>query len=345
MHHDGVLAGEPCNDHPAHAFCPFDFATTPDGMTLAMVSLSGEVQVWDVAGRRLLFDEPGIANRSSIGDIVVWLSPDGRLIARAVYNSGFTKPMAIISFQIWNIVTRQPLFHHGPTRSAPAAQISDVGLAPDGLLLTFVSLPTWYLFAHTTTGYVKVATYRTTESSESVSYVASRAEWFVPLAGGGYAIWKPSTTPEIIRVPCHGQSQISVVSGNGGLYACAAGGPDGPADFGNSVLIWDITHRVEVARLKDSRNIGNAVEGTFLNNGRSLAVLALPPHGLLNSGPQNLLLYSLGPHPAEQSVITLPGIPGGGWAVHTIGRFAVVIGTGLKYHAWCCLKAVMQPGS
>jgi WD40 repeat protein len=127
----GVLAGEPCRLQPGRAFCPYDFATTPDGKILALVNLSGEIRIWDVTERHLIFDEQGITNTSSVGTIAVWLSPDGRLVARAVYNSGFTKPMAIISFQIWDVASRQPLFRHGPTQSAPAAQICDVGLAPE----------------------------------------------------------------------------------------------------------------------------------------------------------------------------------------------------------------------
>ncbi len=343
----GVLAGEPCSLQPAHAFCPYDFATTPDGKILALVSLSGEIKVWDVTERRLLFDEPGIADTSSIGTIGVWLSPDGHLVGRAVYDSGTSNPMVIISFQIWDVSSHQPLINHGPTPSSPWAQLGDVGLAPNGLVLCFVPMTPgrpWYMFAHSPSGYALVATYQNAEYEQSVSYVASRAEWFLTISGG-YAIWKPSTRPVIIHVPCHRDSQVSIVNDIGDLYACATGGPDSPTDTGKSVLIWNVTKRAESARFRDSRNMGNISGATFLNNGRSLAVLARPPSNeLMTTGPENLFVYSLAPHPVEESVIALPGVSGG-WGIYSIGSFAVAIGYGSQYKAYCCLRAVMQPAS
>lgn len=345
---NGVLAGEPCSVHPAHAFCPYNFATTPDGKILALVSLSGEIKVWDVADRRLLLDESGVADTSSVGSIGVWLSPDGRQVARAVYNSGINNPMVIISFQIWDIATGKPLIDNGPTSSYPWAQIGDAGLAPNGFVLVLLPPTTgtpWYMYALSPRGYVPVATYQNTESEQSVSYLASRAEWLVTITGG-YATWRSSTRPVITSVPCHKDSQISIINDRGDLYACATGGPEGPTGFGNSVLIWDVTKRVESARFRDSRNMGNISGATFLSNGSSLAILARPPARELETvGPENLFLYSLAPHPAEESDIALPE-PSGGWSIYSIGNFAVAIGYGGEsYRSYCCLKAVMQPAA
>jgi hypothetical protein len=343
----GVLAGEPCSLHPTHAFCPYGFATTPDGKILALVSLSGEIRVWDVAKRQLIFDEPGIVDRSRIGSIGVWLSPDGRLVARAVYNAGVTNPMVIISFQIWDVATRQHLINNGPTPSSPWAQIGDVGLAPNEFVLVFLPPTTgspWYMFARSPRGYVPVARYQNTESEQSVSYVASRAEWLVTITGG-YATWKPSTRPVITRVPCHRDSQVAIVNDIGDLYACATGGAKGPTDTGKSMLIWNVTKSVGSVIFRDSRNMGNISAATFLNSGRSLAVLAWPPaNELMTPGPENLFVYSLAPHPAEDSVIHLPGVSGG-WGIYSIGNFAVAIGSGSKYRSYCCLKTVRQPAS
>jgi hypothetical protein len=340
----GVLAGRTCGDHPTHAFCPYTFATTPDGKVLALASLSGEVRVWDVATHRLLLDEPRITGTSNIGSIGVWLSSDGRLLARAAYNAGIGNPMVIISLQVWDIPAHQPLIQHGPTSSSPLPQIGDVGLAPNGLILVFVTVPGWYLYARSQGGYKELATDQSRESVQSVDYVASRAEWIVNLYGG-YAIWKPSATPVIVKVPCHMDSQISTINDQGNLYACATGGPDGPASSGNSALIWDVTRKAESARLEDARHIGNVAALTFLNNGRSVALLAWPgPGNPVVDGPENLLLYSLVPHPAEQSVITLPGLSGG-WGIYTIGSFAVAIGQGNGVGYYCCLKAIRQPAS
>jgi WD40 repeat protein len=339
----GVLAGETCGDHPTHAFCAYIFATTPDGKTLALASLSGEVRVWDVATERLLLDEPALADRSSTGSIGVWLSPDGRLVARAVYNAGINNPMVINSFQVWDIATRQPLIDHGPTVSSPWPQIGDVGLAPNGLVLVFVAAG-WELLARSQSGYAKVATYQNTDYVQSVGYVASRAEWIVNLTDG-YAVWKASAMPVMVKVPCYRESQVSTINAQGDLYACAIGGPDSQAHTGNSALIWDVTRKAEVARLEDGRHIGNVAALTFLNNGRSVALLAWPgPGNPVVTGPENLLLYSLAPRPAEQSVITLPGLSGG-WNIYAIGRFAVAIGQGNGVGYYCCLKAVRQPAS
>jgi hypothetical protein len=87
---------------------------------------------------------------------------------------------------------------------------------------------------------------------------------------------------------------------------------------------------------------------TFLDGGRSIAIMAYQ-RGTPDVGevlPQNLLLYSLAPHPAEDSVITLPGVSGG-WGVYPIGRFAVAIGISARINAVgpCCLKAVTWPVS
>ena len=340
----GVLAGRTCGDHPTHAFCAYNFTTTPDGRILALASLSGEIQVWDVATQRLLLDEPGVADRSAVGTVVAWLSPDGRLVARAVYNAGINNPLVITSFQIWDITTRQPLIHYGPTRSSPLPQIGDVGLAPNRLVVVFVTVPGWHFYARSQSEYKEVATYQSTEYVQSVGYVASRAEWIVNFYGG-YAIWKPSATPVVVKPPCDKDSQVSTVNDQGDLYACATGGPGGPASSGNSVLIWDVNKRTEFARLEDRRNIGNVGALTFLNNGRSVAVLAWPgPGNPVVTGPENLLLYSLTPHPAEQSATILPGLSGG-WEISTIGNFAVAIGQGSEVGYYCCLKAVKQPAS
>jgi hypothetical protein len=339
----GVLAGEPCAVQPTHAFCAYTFATTPDGKFLALASLSGEVRVWDVATQRLLLDEPGLADRSSIGSIAVWLSGDGRLLARAEYNAGTNNPMVINSFQVWDIASGHPLVGHGPTVSSPWPQIGDVGLAPNGLVLVFLDQG-WELFARSQGGYARAARYQTTDSVQSVGYLPDRAEWIVNLAVG-YAVWKPSATPVTVKVPCYRESQVSTINAQGDLYACAVGGPDGPASSGNSALIWDITRKAEVARLEDGRHIGNVAALTFLSNGRSAALLAWPgPGNPVVTGPMNLLLYSLAPRPAEKSVITLPGLYGG-WGIQAIGSFAVAIGQGNGVGYYCCLKAVRQPSS
>lgn len=274
----------------------------------------------------------------------VWLSSDGRVLARAAYNAGINNPMVIISFQMWDIATHQPLIQHGPTPSSPLPQIGDVGLAPNGLVLVFVTVPGWHLYARSHDGYEEVATYQSREYVQSIGYVASRAAWIVNFYGG-YAIWKPRATPVIVNVPCHRDSQVSTVNDQGDLYACAAGGPSGPASSGNFALIWDVTRKAEFVRLEDARHIGNVAALTFLNNGRSVALLAWPgPGNPVVTGPENLLLYSLAPHPAEQSVITLPGLSGG-WDIYTIGSFAVAIGQGNGVGYYCCLKAVRQPAS
>jgi WD40 repeat protein len=341
----GVLAGPPCGVHPTHAFCAYTFATTPDGRILALASLSGEVRVWNVATRQLLLDEPGIAGTSSIGSIGVWLSPDGRLLARAAYNAGTNNPMVIISFQVWDIATRQPLIEHGPTPSSPLPQIGDVGLAPNGLILAYVTVREWQLFARSQEGYTEVATYRIADIDQSVDYVASRAEWIVTLFGADYAVWKPPAAPVIVKVPCYRDSQVSTVNAQGDLYACATGGLAGPASSGNSALIWDVKKKAEVARLQDARHIGNMGALTFLDNGRSVAILAWPPPGNpVITGPENLLLYTLVPHPIEKIAITLPGLSGG-WNIYAIGSFAVAIGQGNGNGYYCCIKAVRQPAS
>jgi hypothetical protein len=162
---------------------------------------------------------------------------------------------------------------------------------------------------------------------------------------GGYAAWKPPAPPVIVKPGCHRDSQVSTVNGQGDLYACATGGPEGEASSGDSVLIWDVSRRAEFARLEDTRDIGNVGALTFLSNGRSVAFLAWPgPGNPIVTGPENLLVYSLAPHPAERSVITLPGLSGG-WEITAIGSFAVALGQGNGVGYFCCLKAVRQPAS
>jgi WD40 repeat protein len=368
----GVIAGKPCSDQPAHAFCPDKFAITPDGKILALVARSGEIKVWDVAKRRLLLDEPGLAYKlygqgdnqralllnepgaayNSLGYSDVWLSPDGRLVARAVYSDYWTSPPAVtIAFQVWNIATRQPLPADAPTPYSPWDPLAIVGLAPNELVLVFEDYKSQDWSWDWQRGHVEV-NYHSKEKPVSISYVAGRAEWLLTLDGSygigtppGYAIWTPSARPSIIRVPCDSYSQVST-NDNGELYACATGPVKLFPYVGNSVVIWDVTKRVESARLGDSRNLSSVMGFTFLNDGRSFAILASPPFGPIGDGPERLLLYSLAPHPAEDSVITLPGVSGG-WGIYSIGGFAVAIGQSTRYTGtgYCCIKAVMRPVS
>jgi hypothetical protein len=377
---NGVIAGKPCSsDQPGHPFCPNEIATTPDGRILALIAKSGELKVWDVTKRRLLFDEPGLAyklqgqgqeqrrvllNESGaayrfLGDSAVWLSSDDRLVARAVHSDNGTDPPEVtIGFQIWDIATHRRLLTDTPAPSSPWDNLQTVGLAPNEYVLVFQNHPFWDWVK----GQVKVdyRDYHSAEKPASISYLAGRAEWLLTLDGtvngmccststrAGYATWAPRTRLSIVRPPpCDRWSQEVSTNGNGQLYACETG----PAKFSthsNSVLIWNVTKRVEFARLKDSRNMGSVLGFAFLNDGRSFAIMAYP-RGTPGEGqvlPENLLLYSLSPHPAEDGVITLPGVSGG-WGVYSIGSFAVAIGYSAVTHAagYCCLKAVMWPVS
>jgi hypothetical protein len=378
---NGVIAGNPCSDQPGHSFCADKFTTTPDGRIIALVSESGELKVWDVAKRSLLFDEPGLAYKFQgrgqeqrrvllnepgvayrfLGYSNVWLSSDGRLVARAVYSDYWTSPPAVtIAFQIWDIATHRPFLTDSPTPSSPWDNLETVGLAPNEYVLLFQSDSSWHWVKGPQAGAADYSYYHSVEKPTSISYVADRTEWLLTLDGTengaccytsirtGYAIWTPRTRPSIIRLPsCDSPSQEVSTNGNGQLYACETG----PAKFsthGNSVLIWDVTKRAEFARLGDSRNLGTVVGFAFLDGGRSFAIMGYQ-RGTPGEGqvlPQNLLLYSLAPHPAEDSVITVPGVSGG-WGVSSIGTFAVAIGTGAHMNAvgYCCLKAVMWPVS
>jgi hypothetical protein len=376
---NGVIAGRPCIDQPGHSFCADKFTTTPDGRIIALVAESGELKVWDVAKRRLLFDEPGLAYKYQgqgqnqrwmllnepratyrfLGSSAVWLSPDGRLVARAVYSDDWTSPpMVTIAFQIWDIATHRPLLTDSPTPSSPWDNLQTVGLAPNESVLVFQNYSSWdWVKGQAEVDY---RDYHSVEKPRSISYVAGRAEWLLALDGTvyggfyststrpGYAIWTPRTTPSIVRPPpCDSPSQEVSINGNGQLYACETG-PVKLSTHGNSVLIWDVTKRVEFARLGDSRNLGSVMGFTFLDGGRSFAIDGYPG-GTPGEGevlPENLLLYSLVPHPAEDNVITLPGVSGG-WGVYSIGSFAVAIGIGAALPAvgYCCLKAVMWPAS
>jgi hypothetical protein len=374
---NGVIAGKPCSDQPGHSFCADKFTTTPGGRIIALVSESGELKVWDAAKRRLLFDEPGLAYKLQgqglnqrwvlpnepgvayrfLGSSAVWLSSDGRLVARAVYSDGDTSPPAVtIGFQIWDVATHRPLLTDTPTPSSPWDNLQTVGLAPNEYVLVFQNHPFW----NWVKGQVKVGyrEYHSAEWPDSISYLAGRAGWLLTLDGtkggaccytsirAGYAIWTAGTRPSIVRPPpCDPWSQEVSTNGNGQLYACETG----PAKFSthsNSVLIWNVTKRVESAKLGDSRNLGSVFGFTFSNDGRSFAVIGYrrgpPSEGQVL--PQNLLLYSLAPRPAEDSVITLPGISGG-WGIYPIGSFAVAIGIGAHANAVgpCCLKAVTWP--
>ena len=186
---DGVLAGKPCSwDQPGHSFCPNQFTTTPDGRIIALVSESGELQVWDVAKRRLLFHEPGLAYKFQglgqnqrkillnqpggayrfLGNSAVWLSPDGHWVARAIYSdSGTPLPYATIGFQIWDIATHLPLLTDTPTPSSPLDNLQTLGLALNQYVFVLQNHPFWYSVKQQTK--VAHSHYRSEEKPTSIS--------------------------------------------------------------------------------------------------------------------------------------------------------------------------------
>jgi WD40 repeat protein/tetratricopeptide (TPR) repeat protein len=80
-----------------------DVSFSPDGKTLAMASRGGIVQLWDVAGGKLLASLKGHSNAVS----AVAFSPDGRTLA----SGGADKTV-----RLWNVETRRELMQLDPGR-------------------------------------------------------------------------------------------------------------------------------------------------------------------------------------------------------------------------------------
>jgi hypothetical protein len=95
-----------------------DVAFSPDGKTLAMASRGGNVQLWDVAGKRFL--DP-LKGHSSAVQAVVY-SPDGPTLA----SGGMDQTV-----RLWNVETRQELMQLDPA-SVELGQVRALAFSPDG---------------------------------------------------------------------------------------------------------------------------------------------------------------------------------------------------------------------
>ncbi len=95
-----------------------DVAFSPDGKTLAMASREGTVQLWDVAGGKLLATLKG---HSSTVNAVVF-SPDGRTLASGSGDQ---------TVRLWNVETRRELLQLD-SGGIELGQVQTLAFSPDG---------------------------------------------------------------------------------------------------------------------------------------------------------------------------------------------------------------------
>jgi hypothetical protein len=339
----GVLAAEPCSG--SSRFCPDQMATTPDGKILALAGVSGETRVFNVVSRQRLLDEPAVITSSAtIGRVGVWLSPDGRLVARGLSILDSKGEEKTIGFQIWDTSNGRPLLTDGPTRASAWPPIDAVGLQSRKafviVLQDYPGMTSWYVLGLVGSQYKVVAAHHTWREPVAITYLSDQGNWLLDL-GDSYATWAPPNKPSLTIVPCNSGWPVSKINIRRKLYVCAAGGSR--LNGGDSALFWDITRKLPFTTLIDRQRIGHVKDLTVLDNGQSLAILASPPseRETTISGTTTLLLYSLNPHPSEDRTISLPSISAG-WSVQQVGHFVVVFGDTTR-GGFCCFAAFPWP--
>jgi hypothetical protein len=335
----GVLAAKPCSGR-SH-FCPVQMTTTPNGKILALADVSGQTRVFNAVSRqRLLYEPAVITGSATVGRVGVWLSPDGRLVARGISilnNKGEEKTIA---FQIWDTSNGRPLLTDGPTRASAWPPIEAVGLHSHKTLVIVVQdypgMTSWYVLGLTGKGYKVVAVHRTWRDPVSITYLSDQDNWLLDL-GDSYATWAPPNKPSLTIVPCNSGLPVSKLNIRRKLYVCAAGGSR--LNGGDSALFWDITRKLPSTTLIDRQRLGHVKDLTVLDNGQALAILASPPSEKETtiSGSTTLLLYSLYPHPSEDRTISLPDVSAG-WSIQQIGHFVVAFGD-TTTGGFCCFAA------
>jgi WD40 repeat protein len=338
---DGVLSGPPCaGSH--NAFCPLNIATTPDGKILALEEFSGEIKVFQVTSHRLLLHEPpAITGSQIVGRAGVWLSSNGRFVARGVSTEDAQGNESTTSFQMWDTTTGRLVLTEVPTPGSPLPPIAAAGIAPDGQILlaletTSARITDWYLLSPARKQHLVVASYTSyNETPATIIYDSRTGSWIIDV-GNGYATWSPPAMPSVTVLPCNTGMSASALDGNGPLYACAFGGSH--ADGSDTMLVWDITKKALVAKFVDHSRAGSVMGATFFDNGRYLAVFADLTHEAYDSTPKNLFTYSVSTRPTEVSVTRLPGVSAG-WALQSAGNVAFAMGISVR-GGYCCLKAV-----
>lgn len=333
-----VLAGPTCTSRK-NVFCPQDMATTPDGRILALASFSGETKVFDVASRRLLLHEPASISGSRIeGRMGLWLSADGRFVARGISTEDQSGNEFTTVFQIWDIATGRAILAQAPTSASPWDPIDAAGIAPNGnTLIAFEGASEadtgWYLLSPTLKERNVLATHMSYgETPGTIIYPSGKGEWLLDV-GNGYAMWAPPAKPSVTVLPCNTGVVASALDYDGELYACAVGGTH--ADGSDTTLIWDIAKKAPLTTLADRKHAGVVTGAAFFGGGQYLAILAEPTQAYDLSGPKNLLVYSVSARPAEISVTRIPGISAG-WGVQSFGRFAFAMGYSVQGGV-CCL--------
>jgi hypothetical protein len=267
----------------------------------------------------------------------VWLSPDGRFVARGVSTEPQGGNEVTTAFQIWDIRTGRPLLNEVPTPASPWPPIDAAGIAPNDNILIAFEGSGWYLLSPTRKQHFVVASYTSYyQTPATIIYPPGKGDWLLDV-GNGYATWTPPTTPSITTLPCNTGVPVSALDDNGQLYACAIGGTH--AGGSDTMLIWNIANKAPLATLVDHKHASVVTDATFFDAGRYMAILAEPTKEMDVSGPKNLLVYSVSSHPTEMNVMRLPGVSAG-WGVQSFGRFAIATGYSVL-GGYCCLMALV----
>jgi WD40 repeat protein len=215
-------------------------AFSPDGHTLAVGDLGGDIRLWDVATRQWIGT---LAENSPVNSVA--FSPGGQILAAGNYRG---------DIGLWNVATGRRI-----ATFAGNSTVDSVAFSPDGHILAAGDQSGGISLWNVATG--QHATVAESSSVYSVAFSPDGHTLAVGITAGDISLWNMAT----------GRRTVTLVE-NSSVYSVAFS-PDGHTlavgDYGGDIGLWDVATGRRTATLVENSPVNSVA---FSPDGRTLAV-------------------------------------------------------------------------